>query len=54
MSIDSAKSLNVLGQRKKCLVQRMGRRICPGSVLDCGCGIKLTVKFPTCQCWIAW
>ena len=26
--------------REKCLVQRLGRGICPKSVLDCGSGIK--------------
>ena len=25
-------------------MQRLGRGICPGSILDCGFGIKLTVK----------
>ena len=28
-------------------MQRLERRICPGSVLDCGSGIKSTVKFET-------
>ena len=28
-----------VGQRKKCLVQRLGRGICSASVLDCACGI---------------
>ena len=23
--------------------------MCPGSFLDCGCGIKLTVKFSICE-----
>ena len=45
MQIDSAKSQGVVGQRDKCLVQRLGRGICPGSVLDCGYGIILNVKF---------
>ena len=45
MQIDSAKSQGMVGQRDKCLVQLLGRDICPGSVLDCGYGIKLTVKF---------
>ena len=33
------------GTEKICLVQQLGRGICPGSVLDCGCWIKVTVKF---------
>ena len=33
-----------MGQRKKCLVQQLGRGKCLGSVLDCGCRIKLTVN----------
>ena len=41
------------GAEKKCFVQRLGRGICPGSFLDCGCGIKLTVKFTICQCQVA-
>ena len=41
----------VVGQKKmscaakKCLVQQLGRGICPESILECCCGIKLTVKF---------
>ena len=35
--------------REKCLVQGQGRGVCPGLVLDCGSGIKCTVKFGTQQ-----
>ena len=54
MYIDSAKSHGVLGQGKKCLMQRIGRRICPGSVFDCGYGTKVTFKFTVWQCQVAW
>ena len=33
--------------REKCLVQRLERGICPKSVLDCGSGIKQSVKYGT-------
>ena len=48
MYIDFAKSQGV-GQRKKCLVQLLGSKICPGSVLDCGYEIKVTIKFTLWQ-----
>ena len=54
MYVDSAESQGVVGQRKKCLVQQLGRRICPESVLDCGCRIKLPVKFTVWEWQVAW
>ena len=54
MYVDSAESQGVVGQRKKCLVQQLGRRICPESVLDCGCRIKVPVKFTVWEWQVAW
>ena len=34
---------------ENCPVQRLGREVYPGSFLDCGSGIKFTVKFGTQQ-----
>ena len=39
-----------LGRWNEYLVQQLRRGKCPGSVLNCGCGIKLTVKLWLQQC----
>ena len=41
-------------REKKRLMQRLGRRICPGTVFDCGHGTKVTFKFTPWQFQVAW